>query len=205
MLKDIKGQRFGRLVVIKFAFVKNESAYWECLCDCGNKKIIKGYSLRVGSTKSCECLHKEMAREQQKKVCFKHGMTRTKVYISFKGIEGRCNKKTDAAYKNYGGRGIKCEWKSFEEFYVDMGNPPSKKYSIDRIDNNGNYCKENCRWATKSEQAMNRRTAHMLTFKGKTQNMKMWAKEIGIENRTLWARINSGWSVEKALSTKLKK
>lgn len=198
MLIDIKGKRYGRLVVTKFSFVKNESAYWECLCDCGNKKIIKGYSLRSGTTKSCECLHREIARALQKKTNYKHGLSHSRIDIVFKGIQSRCNKKANPAYKNYGGRGIKCEWKSVVGFFKDMGSPPSKKYSIDRIDNNGNYSKKNCRWATKSEQALNRRTAHLITYKSKTQNMKTWAKELGIKNSVLWWRIKKGWSIERA-------
>lgn len=198
--KNILKKKFGRLIVIQFAFIKNESAYWKCICKCGKNKIIKGYSLRSGATKSCGCLHNEIAKITQNKNCYKHGKSRTKIYITWKQIRIRCYKKTDKAYKNYGGRGVKCLWKTFEEFYKDMGDKPSDLYSIERINNNGNYCKKNCKWATKQEQALNRRTSHLLTYKGKTQNMKTWARELKIPNRTLWWRINAGWSIERALN-----
>lgn len=196
--KDILGNKYGRLIVTKFCFVRNESAYWECLCLCGKKIITKGYSLRSGGTKSCGCLHSDMAKKRQKITCFKHGKTGTKVYIAFKQIQARCYNKNEKSYKNYGGRGVRCEWKTFEEFYKDMGEPLSKDYSIDRINNNGSYSKKNCRWATKREQALNRRTAHLLTYEGKTKNMKIWATELKIPNRTLWWRIKAGWTVERA-------
>lgn len=201
------GKKFGRLIVLKQSNRKDNHyhIYWVCKCTCGKTKTINGSALREGTIKSCGCFHSEVARKIQKKYLQKHGKSGTSIYIRYKQIQVRCNKKTDHNYKNYGGRGIKLLWKTFEEFYKDMGPSYKSELTIDRIDNNGHYCKENCRWTTKREQALNRRTAHMLTYRGKTQNMKTWAREIGIENRTLWYRIKSGWSVELALETPVRK
>ncbi len=198
--KNMAGKKIGRLTVLKISHSTERGVFWVCLCKCGNKVIVKGYSLRCGETKSCGCLHSDSARKIQRKYQWKHGKSGTKIYTTWKQIQIRCNKKSDKAYRNYGGRGIKCLWKTFPEFYKDMGNPPSELYSIDRIDNNSNYCKENCRWATKTEQANNRRTAHLLTYEGKTQNMKSWAIKLGIPYRNLWWRIKNGWSIEEAFS-----
>jgi orotate phosphoribosyltransferase-like protein len=119
-------------------------------------------------------------------------------------MQSRCSKETNISYKYYGGRGIKCFWTSFEEFYKDMNRSYRDGLTIDRIDNNGHYCKENCRWVSLSQQALNRRTARFLTYKGKTKNLKTWADEIGISWSTLGARLDDGWTVEKALTQKLR-
>jgi hypothetical protein len=179
--------------------------YWLCECECGKETIIRGNNIRNGKTKSCGCLTIDVRKSQigEKHPNFKHGMTHTPIYVRWERIQDRCYKKSNKAYKNYGGRGIKCEWKSFEEFYKDMGNPP-EDLTIDRIDNNGNYSKENCKWSSKSEQANNRRTAHMITYNGVTKNMKSWTKEFNITNRLLWWRINRGWSVKDALETPIR-
>lgn len=198
----MKNKKIGRLKFIKFMYTKASSARWLCLCDCGNKKIVCASSVRLGVVKSCGCLLKESARKQQRKINFKHGKTGTRIYTTYVQIKSRCYNKKDKSYKNYGARGIKCLWESFEDFYRDVGDPPSREITLDRINNNGNYCKENCKWSTKSEQAMNRRTAHMLTYKGETKNMKTWALELGISYKSLWYRIKQGWPVDKALNTK---
>lgn len=196
---NIVGKKFNRLTVLeKTRINKQYTPYWLCLCECGNKKEIRGDQLKSGHSKSCGCLLREVAKKQQEIMCKTHGMSGTKIYICWKSIQSRCNKKNNPSYKNYGKRGIKCLWKTFEQFYIDMGQPPSMSHSIERINNNGNYCKKNCKWATKQEQAINRRTAHLITYKNKTKNMKTWAIELNIPYKTLWYRISSGWPIEKA-------
>ena len=119
----------------------------------------------------------------------------------------RCNNPKDKRYKNYGGRGIKvCDrWHKFENFYADMGDKPMGM-SIDRINNNGNYAPENCRWATPFEQANNTVKNRKIIFKGKTLTVAQWSRELGIKRTTLSGRLNNyGWSTEKALTTKLMK
>jgi len=140
---------------------------------------------------------------------FKHGMRGTRFYITWRNLKRRCINPKDNVYKWYGGRGIKCMWKSFEEFRDDMYESYQShiqkfgehQTTIDRIDHNGNYCKENCRWATRIEQARNRRDRRTITFKGETKHLNEWALEVGINCETLYERIHKHhWKIEEALT-----
>lgn len=137
----------------------------------------------------------------------KHNKSHSKIYRVWWSMMQRCNDKNTNSYKNYGGRGINVSnrWIKFEKFYEDMGEVPNGK-SLDRIDNNGDYCKKNCRWATKQQQANNRRAkVCFLTHDGETKNLNYWSNKTGINKTTIWMRIYKyGWSVEKSL-TMLKK
>lgn len=136
---------------------------------------------------------------------YRHGMYGTKFYGIYRGILSRCNNKNDKVYKFYGGRGIKCKWKSFEDFKKDMYDGYQEALSIERINNNGNYLKENCRWATRLEQCRNRRSNIIVTFKGKTQCLIDWANELKINYGTLKSRLQrSQWSVERAFTCQIK-
>lgn len=200
IVKNISNQKFGRFLVKKFMYVKKESAYWLCVCDCGNEKIVKGYSLRSGATKSCGCWAKENGTAQLRKVIYRHGKSKTKVYRIFFAARSRCINKKNQKYRTYGERGIKFLWNSFEEFYRDMGDPPSEEYSLDRKDNNGNYSKSNCRWATREEQANNCRSNKNITYKGKTQSLARWCRELKLKYSTTQARILKGkMSIEDIL------
>lgn len=127
----------------------------------------------------------------------------SKVYRTWANMIKRCNYIHYQYYNDYGGRGIKvCQrWRKFENFLKDMREPPSDEHTIDRVDNNGNYCKENCRWATRKQQQRNKRNNRMITFNGRTQCLSAWAEELGINHRTLRSRFFLGWSVKKALTT----
>jgi len=195
------GKNFGRLKVLKISH-PNKRVTWLCLCDCGNKVIVRGDGLKSGNTKSCGCYQREIATKTCKRIRTIHGKSHTKVWNVYKSIIARCYNEKNKSYKNYGARGIKCQWDSFKAFYKDMGDVPEGGYSIERIDNNKGYYKKNCRWATASEQANNRRTARLITYEGKTLNMKTWAKIQKINYHTLFNRISRGWPIEKALTLK---
>ena len=160
-VKDITGQKFGRLIVIGFSGIdKYGKAQWKCKCACGKEVIAQSYLLRSGTTSSCGCLRREVTAKKN----YKHGHTTNGVfsteYHSWNDMKTRCYNKHRHNYKYYGGRGIKvCKrWRdSFSDFLQDMGRKPSPKHSIDRINNDGNYEPGNCRWATHSQQMRNRR------------------------------------------------
>lgn len=152
---------------------------------------------------------KRCSRECFYKSNIKHGLSATKFYSKYRAALSRCNNINNPRYKDYGGRGIKCLWESFEHFKKDMYQSYLKHFNIykdknttlDRKDNNGNYCKENCRWATRKQQQHNRRICHRLYYQGKTKTVTQWAEELGINQSTLFKRLNrSNWSIEKALN-----
>jgi hypothetical protein len=153
--------------------------------------------LKSGHTKSCGCFSVEAGKER----ATTHGKSKTQIYSRWAGIIARCYDEAQISYPRYGGRGIKvCDrWrKSFENFYADMGDVPIGR-QIDRIDNNGDYSPENCRWVSVIDNARNRRTTKMLTYEGRTAPLAVWAEEIGIPLTRLSRRIREGWSPEEAL------
>lgn len=201
---DITGETFGRLTVLGRDGYEGDRIMWSCRCSCGNVVSIPSNSLKSGNTRSCGCLKREEMAER----FTKHGYAaegRTPEYRAWQSIQMRCYNNKLAAYSRYGGRGIKvCErWKeSFDNFLADMGKRPSDKHSIDRFPNNdGDYEPSNCRWATSSEQAYNRRSPHPITFRGQTKPLTHFAKEFNLPENTVRKRISFGWPIEKALTT----
>jgi hypothetical protein len=203
---DVSGQRFGRLLV-QCRATGDSHACWKCSCDCGNEIVVKGSHLRNGNTNSCGCLKIELAGSYS----ITHGQTRgtnwSAEYQTWNGLKSRCYYKNNNRYEYYGGRGITvCDrWKdSFEDFLADMGPRPSPEHSIDRIDTNGNYEPRNCRWATRTEQANNRRNNTFYEFQGENLQLADWSEKVSIGAAALRSRINRGWSIEKALTTAVK-
>lgn len=172
---NLTGKTFGYLIVLEFVEVTKRYRYiWKCLCKCGNITNVRSCSLISGHTKSCGCLHIEKSREVNKS----HGKSKTVEYKTWTAIRARCSNPSIPDYQLYGARGIKvCErWNnSFENFFLDMGLKPSKKHSIDRIDVNGDYCPENCRWATEETQSRNKRNNRWLEYLDVNMIMQDWA------------------------------
>jgi hypothetical protein len=204
--KDMAGNVYGRLSVVRHMPDGGKKSVWLCRCSCGTEKAIARQLLVSGRAMSCGCLSRELAAERNATHGHCKGYVSSKAYTAWQNMRRRCFEKTNKRFAEYGGRGITvCErWLSFENFLSDMGEPPSPKHSIDRVDNHGNYEPGNCRWAQSDVQMKNRRNARLLTFNGRTQNLCDWAAEIGIKSDTLAARIDLyGMSVEEALTKPL--
>jgi hypothetical protein len=193
--KDISGRRFGRLTAIRrVAKNQHRKSMWLFKCECGNEAVISISHAMNGHTQSCGCLHLEVLLQRS----VTHGQARVKrrsgEYGVWSGIRARCRNKNDLGYKNYGGRGVKvCErWNNFENFLADMGPRPSPKHQIERIDNDGDYEPGNCRWATRIEQANNRRNNHFITMGGRTLSIADWARKIDFPYKELRALVDYG-------------
>lgn len=198
---DLKGQRFGRLLVIEYnGKSKTGKAKWLCRCDCGNEKIIISTSLKQNETKSCGCLRKEIVSHTAKKHA-KHNKTKTRIYRIWSSMKQRCYYKSLKQYKNYGGRGIEVceEWKKdFMNFYNwAMNNGYEEHLTLDRIDSNKNYCPENCRWATYKEQENNRRNNRKIFYKNDIYTISELSNLLNIPYATLLWRINNYWTDEE--------
>lgn len=190
--KPLEQERYGRLVV-----VEDVHGGWQCRCDCGNTVTVKGNHLRQGRVQSCGCLH----RERQVEVATTHGLNRSLAHITWINMRQRCRNQNHPSWPNYGGRGITiCDrWSRFENFYADMGDRPAGM-TIERIDNNGNYEPGNCRWASKPEQSVNKRTNVFIERDGQTKTLSQWCNELGINYWTAHARIRRGASPLEAIT-----
>lgn len=201
---DLTDRKFNMLTVKeRMSNSKQGRARWKCLCDCGNYCIVESSKLLNETTKSCGCYRKLRIGNESRK----HGRARTKIYETWCHIKQRCFDKNDPRYDDWGGRGITIcnEWKeNFQSFYDYVSELPhfgEKGYSIDRIDNDGNYEPENVRWVTRIVQNNNTRRNHYLTYNGKTQTIAQWARELGVSPYMIYSRINRcHWSLEDALT-----
>lgn len=195
------GQQFGHLTVLSLARKVNGFSFYLCRCECGKEKAVRKDSLYGGRVKSCGC-YASQGRSQAART---HGLSRTAPeYAAWQHMISRCHKPKDKGYKLYGGRGITVSdrWRnSFENFIADMGFRPSSQHSIDRIDNDGNYEPSNCRWATTTEQATNRRNNHRISHDGITDTLKGWSVRMGLPRELLRSRLSRGWPIDIALTT----
>ncbi len=198
---SLYGQRFGKLIVIKrMGQDKYKHFKWLCLCDCGKKTTVVGYDLKRNQTQSCGCLKLECS------VTHGHtsGRRTSPTYGSWFGMIQRCTNPNNKEYHNYGKLGIEIckKWRdSFENFLEDMGERPFD-CTLERKDNKKGYYPGNCKWATRKEQARNKRSNRLITHNGKTQLLIEWAEKTGINRTTITSRIDRyGWSIKKALTT----
>lgn len=192
---DISGEKYGRLTAIKRNGYLNGKTAWLCRCECGNEKTITLNSLRTGNTKSCGCL------------LLQEGKTKDRSYFVWQHMMSRCYNPKTERYPNYGGRGITvCEsWHDYWNFrkwaYSSGYDPtaPTRQCTIDRIDVNGNYCPDNCKWSTSKEQSLNTTRNHRITVYGETMTLTQASEKYGIPMKTISARINKlHWNPEEA-------
>jgi hypothetical protein len=196
---ELVGRTFGFWYVESRA-EEGRRSQWLCTCRCGNQKIVVGSELTGGRSSSCGCMTKSLISAANTK----HGMSDTQVYRAWAAMHSRCSDNNSPQYAFYGGRGIRvCKrWDKFENFYADMGNPPSE-CSIERKNNNGMYSPKNCVWATPAEQHKNRRNSLNITFCGVTDTLAAHARRAGLRYDTVHYRIfRRGWPVDDALTTK---
>lgn len=195
-LHDLTGQKFGLLTVVGLADTETRKTYWVCRCDCGNMKTVRSDSLLCGAIKSCGCLKKKQDKVNLSKN-HRHKMSGTRIYFEWQGMKARCYNKSDARYADWGGRGITVcdQWKnSFEAFYEwAMVSGYQEELSIDRIDNNGNYCPENCRWVTQKEQSRNRRSNINITIGNSTRTLIEWCEIFQVD----YANVNAKYHRNK--------
>jgi hypothetical protein len=223
--KNIAGWRFGRLLAIcpveNAKKNSNSGVLWKCKCDCGNIAYVltKNLTYKKG-TRSCGCLQKEASRKNAQFIVrrtgidnarYKHGMTGTRLYMAWLNMKSRCVRTDTRHSKNYALRGISVcsEWANKQDGFVRfmqwaMANGYADNLTLDRIDNNGNYEPNNCRWVTNSEQQHNRSNNVFITFNNKTQTMNMWAKELNMCYKTLEKRIRK-WGVERAFTEPIRR
>lgn len=196
---NLIGSRYERLTVVSLSSAMHLGHYmWECVCDCGNTAKVSGNNLRTKNTKSCGCLNGEKSSDRLRT----HGMRSAPEYKVWASMLNRCRNPAEKCYSRYGGRGIVvCDrWLKFENFAKDMGDRPNG-LTLERIDNGGKYCPENCRWATHQEQNSNKRSNVLLTFNGETKTQSQWARQLGVGHKLISSRIRFGWPIEKILTT----
>jgi len=198
------GNKFNRLFVNeRVQNNKHGKAMFRCTCECGNIVDVESSRVKNGHTKSCGCLQKERARYAVMAHSTTHGMSGTPTFTSWTSMRNRCYRVKDKEYANYGGRGIVVcdEWRnSFQKFYEDLGERPEGS-SLDRIDTDGGYTPQNCKWSTPKEQAQNRRGTQFISFNGMTKCVAEWERFVGLGRNCIGRRLKAGWDIERALTT----
>lgn len=201
---DLKNKRFGRLQLLEYKESDSRGqALWHARCDCGNYCVVAGRRAKSGHVTSCGCAHREVAAKVLRKTATKHGLRKTPEWLAWKNMRDRCYNPAYKSYHRYGGRGITvCDrWRNdVQAFVQDMGLRPSPAHSLGRIDNDGPYSPENCRWATRGEQASNRRSNRYLVWEGKQRTLSGLAHEYGLSVQLLYTRLKAGWTLERALT-----
>lgn len=194
-MKDLANQRFGRQVAVK-PCGKNKygNVLWLCKCDCGNEHIVASGKLVQGKSKSCGCYSREIRIQQLQK----HGITtggKPRTFIIWNGMKARCLNPNATSYKSYGARGITVceEWLTFENFHKwAMSNGYDDGLELDRIDNDKNYCPENCRWVMKSFNAMHQRKNRNIEISGVSMSISAWCREVKMSRSTAYKFLSKG-------------
>lgn len=191
---NLIGSRYGRLLVIAFSGKRKNNRYWECQCDCGVVTVVAGGEICRGTVVSCGCLRKEKATT--------HGMYKSSEFKIWQKMKSRCFNENHHGYKDYGGRGITVcnRWLKFENFLEDIGNRPSPRHSIDRIDVNGNYEPSNCKWSTLKEQARNKQNTFYIEIDNKKMCLSEFCEVYSLKRSTARWRIKNGWCLAKVIS-----
>lgn len=202
VLIDLTGERFGRLTVTgRAGNDAQRKPTWRCVCDCGNIVTVRGAALKSGHTLSCGCYNRD--------IITKHGDEGTRLYAVWRGMKARCLNKNHKFYSDYGGRGITvCEelldFSNFKDWAIQSGydlNAPKWTCTLDRIDPDGGYSPDNCRWVSMEVQGSNKRNNRYFEFRGEVHSLKEWAKILGIKYQTLYARLTvHGMSVDEAFN-----
>lgn len=200
--KQLVGQVFGRLTVLYRAGRQKDKVLWACQCACGKLSQATSNDLISGHKKSCGCLRNE--RNTQTPIIHGHAIRakgRSPTYRTWQAMVTRCTNIAVKSYEDYGARGISvcARWMLFENFLADMGEKPPGM-SIERVDNNKGYYPDNCKWATKLEQARNTRANRYVEYRGKTMTQAEFAKAIGHNQSTVSYRLRSGWTPEQVAS-----
>lgn len=201
--KQLDGQRFGRLTVIRRAGSRSGRVVWACMCNCGSTVEVVSHALTSGHTKSCGCWKDERNRGTQPKHSHaRRGTQPTPTYKTWQAMMTRCYNEKAKSFKDYGGRGIKvCDgWHLFENFLAHMGERP-EGMTLDRIDSNKGYTPENCRWATKITQARNTRVNCIVTYNGSQMTQAEFAETLGLKQSTVSYRLRKGWTPKQIAET----
>ena len=190
-IRDLTGNKYGLLTVVGLSDTNTRKTYWVCQCDCGNMKTVRSDSLLCGAIKSCGCLKKAQDSVNLTKN-HSHKMSGTRIYLEWQGMKGRCYNPHDPRYDRWGGRGISVcdEWRdSFESFYEwAMAHGYSDELTIDRIDNDGNYTPDNCRWASQKQQSRNRSTNINITIGNSTRTLTEWCEIFQVDYKNVLSR-----------------
>lgn len=194
------GEKYGRWTIFKEVPRRGRSSrHFICRCDCGTERIVSLSHLRMGKSKSCGCFRRERTSE----VRSTHGMSRTRLFSIWNDMVRRCSDKSRKSYKDYGGRGISIcdEWLDFKTFMEwALENGYQQNLTIERMDNDGDYCAGNCTWIPKERQSTNTRINRLITYDGKTQCIAVWARELNIAYTTIISRFNKGLGPKECLS-----
>lgn len=197
-LIDLAGKTFGKWTVLSHSPHLSSASrhYWLARCSCGNEAQVRGDALKTGGSTSCMDCGLQALIAARSRAC--HGLSQTDEYGSWSAMNERCARLDDP---NYGGRGIAvcAEWRSFERFLADMG-PRPRGATLDRIDVNGNYEPDNCRWASAKTQGRNRRNTTIITALGRSAPLTEWAELTGLQSVTIRGRLRAGWSDEEAVT-----